>query len=158
SFTVAAADGSTTTVTINIKGTNDAPVLSTIAPPPAVIELSNASAQDLVPILGTVSVTDRDIGNTLTASISGTPTLVWSGGTLTEPQLTALTAALVTDRLTFTGTATSDGGAKTIGYSYDAAAANVDFLRAGDTLKVTYAVTVSDGTVASGTQNLVFTI
>src|SRR5439155_1621272 len=103
-------------------------------------------------------VSDLDVGDTLTASITGTPTLVWSGGSLSPAQQTALTAALVSGKLTFDSTATSDGGAKTIAYTYDAAAADLDFLRAGDTLKVTYAVQVGDGTTTSAAQNLVITI
>ena len=33
-----------------------------------------------------------------------------------------------------------------IGYSYDPAAANLDFLRAGQSLTITYIVQVNDGT------------
>ena len=74
-------------------------------------------------------MTDLDVGDPLTASIFGTPTLVWSGGALTAGQITALTAALVTGKLTFTSGVLSNGGAQTIGYSYDATAANLDFLK-----------------------------
>ena len=66
----------------------------------------------------------------------------------------ALTAA---GAFTLTGT-TSTGGAVNIGYSYDPAAANLDFLRAGQSLTITYAVQVNDGTTNSGTQDVTFTI
>ena len=107
---------------------------------------------------GTLPVNDLDVGDTLTASIAGTPTLVWSGGTLTPAQITALTAELVTGKLTFTAGVLSNGGAQTIGYSYDASAANLDFLRAGDTLTIGYQVQVSDGHVTTATQPLNFVV
>src|SRR5207248_3107270 len=58
---------------------------------------------------------------------------------------------------TLTGT-TSNGGATSIGYSYDPGAANLDFLRQGQSLTITYTVRVNDGTVNSGTQDVTFTI
>jgi VCBS repeat-containing protein len=134
------SDSVTQDVTVTITGTNDAPVLSTITAPAPGAELANASAQDLAPISGTLSVSDLDVGDTLSTAIAGTPTLVWSGGSLTAGQITTLTAALVTGKLAFGGTATSNGGASTIGYTYDPATANLDFLRAGDTLKGTAGV------------------
>ena len=56
-----------------------------------------------------------------------------------------------------TGT-TSDGGNVSIGYSYDPAAADLDFLRVDESLTITYTVKVDDGTVDSGTQTVTFTI
>ena len=158
--TVTDEDGLTDTRTVNlsITGDGDAPVLAAITSPAAVQESVNASAQNIAAINGTLSVSDVDVGDTLAASISGTPTLVWSGGTLTGAQTTALTAALVTGKLSFGGTATSNGGAQSINWTWDAAAANLDFLAAGQTLTVTYGVKVNDGLVDSNTQNLSFTI
>src|SRR5439155_739057 len=141
-------------VTISITPVNNAPILSAITQPGSVAELADASAQDLAPIVGTLPVSDLDVGDTLTASISGTPTLVWSGGSLTASQVTALTAAMVTGKLSFTAGTLSNGGAQTIGYTYDAAAANLDFLALGQTLTVTYQVQVSDGTATTSTQSL----
>ena len=54
--------------------------------------------------------------------------------------------------------ATSNGGAASIGYSYDPAAANLDFLRGGHSLTITYQVQVNDGTANSATQDVTFTI
>src|SRR5262249_13337643 len=121
-----------------ITGTNDAPVLSAITQPASVPELADASAQNLDPITRTLPVSDLDVGDTFTAWIVGTPTLVWSGGSLTAAQISALTAALVTGKLTFATGVLSNGGAQTIGYTYDATAANLDFLRQGDTLTIGY--------------------
>src|SRR5205807_2632457 len=136
------AAGGTHSLSFVVPGTNDAPVLSAITQPGSVAELANASAQDLAPISGTLPVNDLDVGDTFTGSISGTPTLVWSGGALTGTQITALTAAMVTGKLSFTAGVSSNGGAQTIGYTYDASAANLDFLAAGQTVTVTYAVQV----------------
>src|SRR5204862_371890 len=52
----------------------------------------------------------------------------------------------------------SDGGAASRGYRYETAAANLDFLKEGDSLTITYTVQVSDGHTTSGTQDVTFTI
>ena len=159
-YSVNLSDGNGGTVaqdiTITINGTNDAPVISPIAQPSAVAESTDASAQDIAPVTGTLSVSDADVGNTLTAQ-AGTPVIAWSGGTLSAAQMSALMTALATGALTL-GTAVSNGGAAGIGYSWNPAAADLDFLAAGQTLTVTYDVTVSDGRATSASQPLVFTI
>uniref|UniRef100_UPI0004899950 type I secretion C-terminal target domain-containing protein n=1 Tax=Deefgea rivuli TaxID=400948 RepID=UPI0004899950 len=56
-------------------------------------------------------------------------------------------------------TQSSNGGnATAIGYTYDPAAADLDFLRAGQTLTITYQVKVNDGLADSATQDVTFTI
>ncbi|OCW56502.1 tandem-95 repeat protein [Hoeflea olei] len=145
------------TVTVTIQGTNDAPVVS-IVQPAAVLEAADAHAQDIAAVPGTITVTDADIGDTLTATVEGSPTLVWSGGTLSAQQVADLTAALATGRLSFGSAIVSNGGAQTIDYSWDPAAADLDFLAAGQTLTVRYDVTVSDATASAVAQPLSFTI
>ena len=54
--------------------------------------------------------------------------------------------------------ATSNGGQQTINWHYDPAAADLDWLRAGDTLTLTYVAQVNDGHGNVGAQNLVITI
>src|SRR5438270_84724 len=119
--------------------------MSAITQPASVAELTDASAQDIAPlsITRTLPVNDLDVGDTFTASISGTPTLVWSGGSLTPAQTTALTAALVTGHLTFSAGVLSNREAQCVGYSCSAVGANDVFLRAGDTLTIGYQVQVS---------------
>src|SRR6185312_10047854 len=158
-YTVKVNDGSvdsgTQDVTFTITGTNDAPILSDTSDPAAVVEAVNASAQDLAAITGNFSVSDLDVGDTLSPSIVGSPVVQLNGGAFVLPAgAAALTAA---GALTLTGT-TSNGSAVNIGYSYDPAAANLDFLRAGDSLTITYTVKVNDGSVDSGTQDVTFTI
>jgi VCBS repeat-containing protein len=158
-YTLTVNDGhggtDTQTVSITITGTNDAPVLSDTTDPSAVVELGDASAQNLAPITGNFSVTDLDNGDTLDASVVGGATVLLNGNPFVLPAgaaaLTAAGAFTVTDTV-------SNGGAVNIGYSYDPAAANLDFLRAGESLTITYTVQVSDGTTTSGTQDVTFTI
>ena len=143
------------TVTIIIAGTNDAPVLSAIVAPPSQAEAGDAHAQDIAPITGILAVADKDVGDTLQASIVGSPVVRLDGAAFALP---GDAQALVANALSLAGTVVSDGGNKTIGWTYDPAAANLDFLRAGQVLTLTYAVKVSDGLADSGTQNVVITI
>jgi VCBS repeat-containing protein len=158
-YTLTVNDGhggtDTQTVAITVTGTNDAPVLSDTINPSAVAELSDASAQNLSAITGNFSVTDLDVGDTLDASVVGGATVLLDGNPFVLPvgasALTAAGAFSVTDTV-------SNGGAVNIGYSYDPAAANLDFLRAGQSLTITYTVQVNDGTTNSATQDVTFTI
>ncbi|MCO6406754.1 VCBS domain-containing protein [Hoeflea alexandrii] len=146
----------TETFTVTIDPVNDAPEIAPIVQTSAVAEIADASMQDIAPVTGTLSVTDADAGDTLTAQ-AGTPVISWSGGTLSPVQISALMTVLGTGALTL-GSAVSNGGAVGIGYSWDPAAADLDFLAAGQSLTVSYDVTVSDGTATSAAQPLVFTI
>ncbi|GAB5460426.1 VCBS domain-containing protein [Hoeflea alexandrii] len=146
----------TETFTVTIDPVNDAPEIAPIVQPSAVAEIADASMQDISPVTGTLSVTDADAGDTLTAQ-AGTPVISWSGGTLSPVQISALMTVLGTGALTL-GSAVSNGGAVGIGYSWDPAAADLDFLAAGQSLTISYNVTVSDGTATSASQALVFTI
>ncbi|WP_346915335.1 hypothetical protein [uncultured Roseibium sp.] len=118
-------------------------MLSATGSPSAVDEAGDASAQDIGPLTGNLTVSDADTGDTLTASINGAPTLVWSGGALSAAQEATLLAALGTGRLSFDGSVSADGSAQSLGWSWDPAAADLDFLANGQTLTVTYQVAVS---------------
>ena len=128
-YTVQVTDGLSTSatqdVTFTITGTNDGPVLSDTTNPPAVPELLDASAQNLAPITGTFAVSDLDIGDTLTPSVVGGPVVQLNGGPFVLPAGAA--ALIAAGAFTLTGTI-SNGGAVNIGYTYDPAAANLNFL------------------------------
>ena len=149
-------------VTIVIQGTNDPPepaptpgLLGALSGAALFLEATDASAQDLLPRSGTVAVADSDIGDTLTATIFGTPTLTYSGGALPPgADLSALTAL---SALTL-GSATSNGGTVDLDWTYDPAAANLDFLRRGERLTVQYGFVVSDGESQSLPQSLTFIV
>ena len=142
-------------VTFTVAGTNDGPLLSDTTNPPAVLELLDASAQNLAPIAGNFSVTDLDNGETLTPSVVGGPTVLLDGNPFVLPAGAA--ALIAAGAFTLTG-AISNGGAVNIGYTYDPAAANLGFLSSGQSLTITYTVQVSDGLSPSNTQDVTFTV
>ena len=144
------------TVAITVTPVNDAPVLSATANPAAVAEAASASAQNLAPISGSFAVIDVDVGDTLTASVVGSPTVQLDGASFVLPASASALIAAGAFRLTSPGLST--GASQSVGYTYDPAAANLDFLRAGQSLTITYAVRVSDGAVVSATQTVTFTI
>ena len=158
-YTVQVSDGLSTSttqdVTFTVTGTNDGPLLSDTTNPPAVLELLDASAQNLAPIAGNFSVTDLDNGDTLTPSVVGSPTVLLNGNPFVLPA--GAVALIAAGAFTLTG-AISNGGAVNIGYTYDPAAANLDFLSSGQSLTVTYTVQVSDGLSTSTTQDVTFTV
>ena len=157
-FTLTTLDqnGFVTSTTLTFGVPNHAPVLSavTATDPTTIAELADASHQDLAPIHGTLTVTDLDAGNTLTASVVGSPSVNVSGGGAASA---AVISALTTGALSL-GSVVANGGATSIAWTYDAAAANLDFLKAGQTLTVDYTVKVSDGFADSGTQHIIITV
>ncbi|MGJ4953912.1 VCBS domain-containing protein [Bradyrhizobium sp. HKCCYLS20291] len=157
-YAVTVSDGhggqTTQTVTVTVTGTEDAPVL-TAGGSGTVTEAADASAQDIAPITGTLAVTDLDVGDALSASIVGSPALTLDGYGFTLP---VGAASLIDHALSFQTGVTSNGGAASIGWNYDPAAANLDFLRQGQQLVLTYTVAVSDGIHDSGTQTVAITI
>ncbi|KRR21582.1 DUF5801 repeats-in-toxin domain-containing protein [Bradyrhizobium retamae] len=157
-----AFSSATDTASVTVNSVNDAPTLGPITATAGITEAANAASQNIAAVSGTFAVSDVDVGNTLTASINGTPTLVWSGGdlstVLTSAQINTLTGALVAGELAISSSITANGGAQTISYTWDPEAAALDFLAAGQTLTVTYQIQVSDGTATTPTQPLSFVI
>ncbi len=136
---------------------NNGPVLGDTTDPPAVLELGNAGAQNLSPISGSFGASDADVGDTLTASVVGSPVVKLDGVAFVLPA----GAAELTASGAFTLSPTSQsatGGPQSVGYTYDPTAANLDFLRAGQQLTISYAVKVNDGSADSVTQDVTFTI
>jgi VCBS repeat-containing protein len=147
---------SVATVTLKVTGTNDAPTLS--ADPVAHHALSEIAGvtggADVDAATGTLAFADVDLNDHHTLSI-GAPSIVWSAGTgvpaaTASALASALTAAVSTDS---TGT-----GAGAVGFNFSVADKQVDFLAAGQTLTVTYNVTVSDGHGGTASQPVSFTI
>ena len=83
---------------------------------------------------GTLSFTDVDVGDAHTITSAYNGDAVWSGGTLSPAQVTAITAG-------FTA-----GGA---GWNYTIANTALQFLGAGETITLSFAVTVTDNSGAS---------
>ncbi|CAH0993408.1 hypothetical protein SIN8267_03557 [Sinobacterium norvegicum] len=139
------SDGSplsdTETVTVTITGSNDNPTL-TIDDTGAVTE---DDSQSVLSDSGTLSFTDvdsNDVGHSISHSFN-TDT-VWSGGTLTPAQITALTATNFT----------TDGS----GWDYEVNNSLVDFLAKDETITFSYDVTVSDLNGGSDTKTVEITI
>ena len=83
-----------------------------------------------------------------------TASAVWSGGsTLPAGLQAALNAALSTSL-----TDSTHSGSGSVGATFSATDKTFDFLAAGETLKVTYNVTVTDSTGASSIQPVTFTV
>ena len=119
----------------------------------SVSEIANKTGDstDKDTVSGSLTFTDVDLTDTHNVS-QATPTYVWSGGTLTDAQKAALTAAAT---LGLTEHDSTNTGTGSIDFNYSAADSNFDFLAAGETLKVTYNVTVADfnNGVANGTSS-----
>ncbi|MEO6841518.1 MAG: VCBS domain-containing protein [Bradyrhizobium sp.] len=147
-------------VTVTITGTNDTPVLAADTSGAnglhAITEIASKTGDttDVDSASGTLSFTDADLSDTHTVS-QGTPTYLWSGGSLTTAQTDVLTAAAT---LAMTVTDSAHTGTGSVGFAYSAADNSFDFLAAGETLKVTYAVTVTDSHGISSAQPVTMTI
>jgi microcystin-dependent protein len=136
---------------------NQAPTFAAINPPTSVPELPDASAQNLSPIIGVLSVQDPDVGNTLTASIVGSPVIKLNGNS-TLPSVANVGALTAIGALTLGNSIVANGNAQGIGYTYDPNAANLDFLNTGDSLTITYTLKINDGVDDSVNRDLIFTI
>lgn len=90
-----------------------------------------------------VGVFDLDVGQTLTAYVSGGPVLSFSGGRLTNPQSNQLLNALGTDKLAFTSTATAGVTTET-DYTWNPDDVVLDFMTANQSLLITYKIQVRD--------------
>ena len=124
-------------------------------------EIDNISAgtippTTLPPITGTLSVHDADIGDTLTAFVTGNATIEYNGST-TVPGGIDISALLAAGDVTF-DSMLSNGGTAVLQWTYHPANANLDFLHAGDVLKIKFVAEVSDGHGNTGSQPLTVTL
>lgn len=151
----------TQTVTITITGTNDAPALSadTSASHVAdeVVNTTNSSVEDIVN--GSLSFTDVDLSDTHEASAAlhpGSTSIVWSGGPTSGIPLATLTALATAMKTTVTDS--TGTGAGSVGWEFKLPDHLFDFLADGETLKLTYDVTITDNNGVSSTQQVVVQI
>ena len=132
------AETATSTLDISINPTNDAPLLS-VDSAAAVTEDTGTTLTDT----GSVSFSDVDAGDTHSISATYNTDAVWSDGTLSATQVASLTTG------TFAVT--------TSGWTYSVPNSVTDFLDAGETITLSYDVTVTDG-IATETQTVTVTI
>jgi VCBS repeat-containing protein len=151
-----ASTNATQTVSVTVTGANDAPTITSgpgsaaVAEQPGVNGSSTPDATTPVPT-GTLSFNDVDLNDVHTVNVA-VSSAVWSGGDFIPGQtITDLQAALATTLHDSTG---SGGGG--VDWSFSIADKDLDFLGAGETLIITYDVTVTDGT-ASSTQTVTIT-
>ncbi|MEL4420475.1 VCBS domain-containing protein [Shewanella algae] len=143
SFDVSVDDGGTDTdtVTVTITGTNDAPVLS--------IDMSGAVTEDVDVVAGMLSdsgdlsFTDVDINDSHSVGSSYNGDVLWSGGALDQATQDALAAGFSVDNA---------------GWSYDIANSLVQFLAVGETITLSFDVTVDDGNGGTDTETVTITI
>ena len=143
---------------ITITGTNDVPTIDgATSPAPIAESVGDSHAQDIPQIDGTISITDQDLGDTLTVSVTGNATAKYNGGNVPAADVSKIAALIASGAITF-DTATSNGEQKIIGWHYNPAAADLDWLAQDDQLTLTYVARVTDGHGNIGSQNLVITI
>ena len=143
---------------ITITGSNDTPTIDSATNPAAIAEIAgDSSAQDIAATNGTITLTDQDLGDTLTLSVTADATATYNGGAIPIEDSVDVSALIAAGAISF-DPLTSDGEQQTINWTYDPAVADLDWLRAGDTLTITYVAQVNDGAGNVGAQNLVITI
>jgi fibronectin-binding autotransporter adhesin len=108
------------------------------------------------PISGTLTVSDADIGDTLTASVTGNGVAEYNGST-TLPSDANVSALIASSAITF-DTVQTTGGHDVLDWTYNPTNADLDFLEPGDTLTLAFNATVSDGHATTAVQPLTVTL
>ncbi len=140
----------TQTVVITINGTNDAPVIS--------VESGDVAAESLMETnstlstSGTLTVTDLDLTDTVTSSVtsvvaSGTTNGLQSNNAALLAMLTSTPNVLDNTELT-----------NQLTWAFNSGSEHFDYLAVGQSLVLTYTITVTDSQAATGTQTVVITI
>ena len=130
-------------ITITLVGTNDAPTLvsATTTATGTLDELPNVTGSTATDhVSGSIAFADPDLIDTHAAT-AGDPTFTWSGGTLTGDQLAALKAASLLNLVVHDAVTPGNGN---VAWTYNVTDGALDFLSAGQTLTVTYNVTIDD--------------
>ena len=120
------------------------------------ISAGNSHVHLAGPINGTLTVNDADIGDTLTASVTGNAVAKYNGSS-TLPSGVDVSALIASGAITF-DTVKTTGGQDVLDWTYNPANANLDFLQPGDKLTLTFNATVSDGHATTASQALTITL
>ncbi len=143
----------TETVTVTITGTEDAPVI-TGGPDTSSLTESNSGLTDS----GALTVTDFDLTDTVAAAVDA----VVVSGTGASSVPASLTNATLRGFLSVTPTAILDGTqtTNTLTWNFNSGSEAFNFLAAGETLVLSYTVSVTDdnGTPLSDTETITVTI
>jgi hypothetical protein len=110
----------------------------------------------LAAIGGTLTVSDADIGDTLTASVTGDAVAEYNGSTILPPDAN-VSALIDSSAITF-DTVQTTGGQDVLDWTYNPTNADLDFLEPGDKLTLTFNALVSDGHATAEVQPLTVTL
>lgn len=149
-----ATTSSTQTVSVVITGANDAPTITSGPGSASLTEQANTTGSTALDTTstGTLNFTDVDLSDTHSVGVA-VSSAIWSTGTDVPLQTQAdLASALATALHDSSGS-----GAGSIDWTFSIQDKDFDFLAAGDTLTVTYDVTVNDAG-ASSTQQVTITV
>ena len=108
------------------------------------------------PVSGTLTVTDADIGDTLTAMVTAPADVNYNGLSHLPPGFDV--SSLVDSHAITFDSVTSNGGPETLHWTYNPTNPNFDFLEPGDTLQLTFNAQVTDGHVTTASQPLTVNI
>jgi VCBS repeat-containing protein len=126
-------------LTVTVTGINDAPTINVGATTATgtISKATNTTGNTGIDSAsGTIVFADADLADTHTAT-RGSPTFIWSGGTLTAAQIAALSAA-------GSHNAIASDGTHSVAWTYNIPDSALDFLLPGESLKVQYDVTIAD--------------
>jgi hypothetical protein len=110
----------------------------------------------LAPIGGTLTVSDADIGDTLTASVTGDGVAEYNGST-TLPSDANVSVLIASSAITF-DTVQTTGGQDVLDWTYNPTNADLDFLEPGEKLTLAFNAIVSDGHATTEVQPLTVTL
>ncbi|WP_442778550.1 VCBS domain-containing protein [Cobetia sp. L2A1] len=150
-ITDADGDTSSTTLTITINGRNDAPDITVSSGDSTSASLTETDSA--LTASGTLTVSDVDLSNTVTPSVTSVSS-VGNTDTLSNDDLLSLlgvdAGSIIADD--------SDEG--TLNWTFDSSSVDdsFDYLSAGESLTLTYTVTVTDTEGATDTQDVVISI
>ena len=153
-FQATFTDGTTQPVTVTVFGTNDGPVIDASTNPGDIIEIvGDSHAQDIPQVNGTITVTDADINDALTFTVLGNATASYkpTGGACGPSPLensVNVAALIASGAITFDPVA-SNGQQQTVNWHYNPNAADLDWLRQGDTLTLIFTVRLRTITAVS---------
>jgi hypothetical protein len=119
--------------------------------------LSSSQAQPIGPVSGTVSAVEGHGGQILTAMVEGNASILYDGGAMLPSG--AIVAPLVAAAAISFDSVTANVGVNVLNWTYDPTGANLDFLKPGDILTITYTADITDGIGNNlGTEPLTVTI
>ncbi|AMV30541.1 Cadherin domain protein [Pirellula sp. SH-Sr6A] len=128
------------TVTVTVTGSNDAPVINSIA------STSLNEQTDTNPVVATIPVTFSDADLVDIGHVVSVNSVVASGATTGLALSTADLLALITPNAVIKNSGASTGS---VNLNFSAPSAAFDYLRQGDVLNLTYSIAINDGEAAN---------